>query len=540
MFRRGRHHGGGVRRKGRRLGVEWLESRELLAGLVDVTQVGTTLFFTPVGNSSDNLIQVRQLALNDQFEVKGLVGTTLQINGAGNPVNVQTFTGVQNLDVRLGAGGDTFNFIDRSDGSRSVLAGSLYVRDEGGVDKTLLDGVEIRGTNGAGGVVAERYVSDGKSEMSIVDSIIEQGVLLDYDSQGFTGDTYTLIRNSELRRGLQIDSAVGENILDVQGVKIGEANNGLTAITFGDGGSRITFTTWEGTGTTLFGALNISTGDNPIGVGNPADATDPANAGNTSVFSFDTVTFNGTTVRQAVTINSNTGVGALGGDTQVIIGNVASSSLGSSVNLGGPLTVTNGPGWDRFEMINSSAPWGVNITNGTALENNGSQTTIRNSDIGTRIGAGLGLTLFGDGGADTVTIANSIVGETGVQLTLFDGPNTVTLAPDAGVARRQTFTQLVIIGGANSDIVTIQQTDVAINTDIELDGAIPAAVGGTDTLDIDYLVGAGVTPSTFTGNFLADGGLFNVGNDTIRRSSGVVISGGGLTISNFEIELFSA
>jgi len=212
----------------------------------------------------------------------------------------------------------------------------------------------------------------------------------------------------------------------------------------------------------------------------------------------DTVVFTGTEVKGPVTIASDSG------DSKTVMGNpLPGSNLGSDVDVGGPVTVTRGDGFDSFDMESSSAKWGLSITNGAAGDTDGSETKIVNSQVSTYPPPvpTSGLTIIGDDGADIVTITNSQIGGAAV-LQLGEGDNQVTLnSTGLPNTTRNVIAFLDIDTGGGNDSVTIQKTDVTVGTQIDVNA-------GSDTVNIDYQ-GSGTTAAPLShllGTVTIDGG----------------------------------
>src|SRR5688572_22685435 len=107
-------------RKSRKLWLESLENRALLAGNVSVSVDGNVL--TIVGDDRGNGVSIQQLDHN-RFFVTGfaLNGSNTTINGQLNGRIVQ---GVRHIDVDLNAGWDMF-IMSNSDFRRNELAQQL-------------------------------------------------------------------------------------------------------------------------------------------------------------------------------------------------------------------------------------------------------------------------------------------------------------------------------------------------------------------------------------------------------------------------------
>jgi hypothetical protein len=269
------------------------------------------------------------------------------------------------------------------------------------------------------------------------------------------------------------------DFVNIEDSDIAKATGAITTINNGPGGSRVTFTTTDpNVGNTVYGALNILNGANPIGVPGLMQLD-------------DFVSFNNTNVWGAVLVNNDV-VG--GGDTRVAV--LDNSMLGSNINTGGPLLVINGAGSDNFQMDSSMAYFGVSIMHGLPGQYFGSTTTINNSEIGTvpiactPSGgcATIGLTIQGDDGNDNVDITDSTI-EGPVVINLLDG-----LLQSIDLLRNSPLQQLQIVTLGGLDTVTIEGTDTV---DQVLVQPIITLGAGNDTLTLDNV--------TVLGNALISG-----------------------------------
>jgi hypothetical protein len=117
-----------------RLGIEVLESRNLMAGDVSVTVSGGDLLIA--GDALDNQVRIDQSGLAaNEFRVSGerLTG----INGDAVPVVVSGVTG--GVFIRLGQNRDKVTF----DGGQ--IPGDLRIISGGGADAVILDGTTVGG-----------------------------------------------------------------------------------------------------------------------------------------------------------------------------------------------------------------------------------------------------------------------------------------------------------------------------------------------------------------------------------------------------------
>jgi len=472
------------RQSGRRLRVEPLESRQMLDGNVISALAAGTLTLT--GNVDANQVEIWQGPNAGQFFVRGQVGSNTNIDGGSV---IREFNGVTNITVRLAEGGDTFDFLPKGTASvpgtgpaQSILGGTLDIENNSGADTNSLTSVQLNA------LTLRRAGSAGNSNLSILNSRVLGLTDVNHTLPGgFGGGSNTRIQNSNLDGGLVITNGTGDDIVTVQGCKI----VGDTTVTNADGRSRVIFTLWNGSSPINLGGETILVGNLTINT----NTTDPA--------FLDTASLTGTKVQGTVAIN-NPGSAR----TQTIIGqdpqditppvNTTPSSLGTDVVTAGPITVTNGTGYDSFLMLQSTAQWGLTINNGAAGFL-GSDTVITDSRISDFPIAVVGLNITGDAGNDNVTITSTTVGQT-TTINLNNGVNTVNLAKGASGLASQ-FDTLVINGGNDKDLVNIKQTSVRVRTAITL-------LGGIDDVWIDAEPGQAAPPtfSQFVGPLVIDGG----------------------------------
>lgn len=134
---------------GRRLNLEGLETRALLAGDVTVSVLNGNLLI--VGDSADNDITIEQGTTANSFIVTGIgtVGGDTTINGA--PSTTGTFTGVtHNITVRMNGGDDTVSVLadTLAPGNLSISLGSGDNTVAIGAGATITNNLSITAAGG--------------------------------------------------------------------------------------------------------------------------------------------------------------------------------------------------------------------------------------------------------------------------------------------------------------------------------------------------------------------------------------------------------
>jgi hypothetical protein len=449
----------------RRLLVESLESRDLLAGLVDV-QIFPLLApgeLDLVGDGSNNQVEISQTLNPGEYRIDGVGDTLLQLNGAGVTMPSVTVNGIfGNIEVDLRDGDDTFTFSDKyaASGQPSSVPMNLQIINSDGSNVNTITDVLIN----ANLDVIKAGGSSGYSELHIVNTTVIGYTTVDNTGGGSGGDSWTEIDNSWLQGNgaagpaLLLVNPDGKDINDV----LGNSQFGIgpfpqpgpvVLIDNGAGGSRTTFTGASpvaGFGTTtIYGDLLIINGTNVPGT-------------------LDTVTFNGSNVLGDVqNINGD-------GNTSVTVTN---STLGShlvappfSPVIGSPVEILNDAGFDQFLMTNSSAPWGVYINNDVSGNNDvwGSATEIMQSEVGTApFGPDIpgfpntALVLMGDNGADVVNVSATRLGGT-LDLNLFNGNNSVNLT------NASSMPGLQLVTGSGNDNILIDNSAILVAVYVRL------------------------------------------------------------------------
>jgi hypothetical protein len=125
----------GATRKARRLTLECLECRALLAGNVSASQSGSTLFIR--GDNAGNEIGITEVG-DDTYLVAG-VGTT--VNGAAE----RTFSGIRNINVDLRGGNDILGVADDFTGLDVAIG---VIAEDEPADLTGIETTDLTGLDG--------------------------------------------------------------------------------------------------------------------------------------------------------------------------------------------------------------------------------------------------------------------------------------------------------------------------------------------------------------------------------------------------------
>jgi hypothetical protein len=491
------------RASNRRLFMEPLEDRRVLAGIVDV-QIWPDIGLGDlklVGENGNEQIEISMISNADRsYEIKGLNGTQLSLNGGG-----MTFTSLPvnaifgDITIELGTGNDTFNFVGSSE---SIIPNDLIINNDDGSNVNILDEVRINGDL----LVTKLLGTTGYSELQIRNStVIGLTVVDNKGGDGLTGgETFTEIVNSWLQgdsgRGaaLDLDNPDEKDIISISGNSqfgVGPFPfpivQAVVDINNRDGGSRTTFTGASpvaGFGTTtVYGDVRISNALNLPGT-------------------LDMVTFNGANVLGDVDIVNGDG------NTRTMVTN---SVLGShlvadpfSPEIGSPLVIQAERGFDETSLTDTEVPWGCKFeydvgNHGESGFGNksdfGSKTDLSQSKCGTHpFGPdieplpGVGLAVMGDDGDDVFNMSASEVGET-LRLNLFAGNNEVNILNQSVVGALWLQT----LGG--NDNVLIDDSEIQV--------AIEATLGsGADSFYVTNVEPA-EWPSTLLGAVRIVGGL---------------------------------
>lgn len=464
-----------------RLRVESLEQRNMFAGLVDIQIFPGAAAgdLNLIGDLGNNEIDIQQTGNVGEFFIQGRNTTLLSLNGGGVTLPSITVNGiVGNINVQLGTGDDTFRFLGNSviAGGVSSVPNNLTINNNDGSDRNTIQNVLVNGNF----LVTKDAGATGYSELHILSSTVIGFTTVNNSGGGTGGDTQTEINNSWLQgnggpgpaftlvngNGRDINEVLGNSQFGVGPFPL---PGPVVSINNANGGSRTTFTGASqvaGFGTTtVYGDVSIVNADNIIGT-------------------LDIVTFNGSNVLGDVNVSNGNG------DTSTTVTN---STLGSHLVaapfvpvIGGPLTVSNGAGFDQFAMTGSTAPWGISINNDALASNTslwGSTNTILNSFIGTGpfgpyiSGAPNVAFLFhGDNGRDTFDANNTVFGGT-LETRFYAGNNDLSLR--AGT--RMGGLYAIFLGG--NDTVAIDDATITAAIYVRMgDGADRFTVVNVDPL----------------------------------------------------------
>lgn len=468
----------------RRLRVEPLESRRVLAGLVSVDIFPIALPGTLVltGDGSNNEVEVQSTGTSGEYLISGLNGTLLELNGAGVTMTSLTVNGITgDIDAAMGTGNDTFRFSGPTAGGTSNIPTDLTITNDDGSNLNVLTDVLINGDLS----VDKLGGSSGYSELQIAGSTVIGDTTIDNVGAG-SGDSMTTIDSSSLQGGggataLMITNGAGDDVFALLGnSQVGTGAfigpQPILLIDNGDGGSRTSFTGASqvaGPGTsTIYGDILLLNGTNI--------------AGTMDILSFNLTNVLGT----VIAVNGD-------GTTETTI---MDSTLGShaAAGLGGPLFISNDSGFDDFTMSGSTVQYGVDIDNDVAAggtSTSGSSTQISTSSLGTHpLLVGDALSVSGDDGADDVSLDAVTLGAPVDLSLLFDGNN------DVDILNGTTMPILALLGGSGNDSVLIDNSTISIDVSIEL-------LAGADTLEIRNIDPLTQWPDPLLGLIVLDGGL---------------------------------
>jgi len=501
----------------RRLFLESLETRRLLAGVVNVITAASPGDLTLDGDNSNNQVEVRAGAVTGQLVITGKTGTLLTLDGGPQSFSSLTVNGiVDDLFVDLGGGNDTFE-LGTAAGSRTEIADDVLISNDDD-DENFIRNADI-----GGDLTVDRIVDGASSELTIKDTIVRGNTTVDNDGIGglFDGDSKTVIEKSELEGTLTISNVAGDDTTIIVDTSVGAAlfvrppsvtTDPVIDISNGGGSSFTSITSKNDPATTtplppgtlnrptVYGSINISNGD-PVP---PTIVVPPPTGGGALPTGLITTV-------DIVVVNSADVLGELNvdnfeGHSEVI---VVDSKIGTDTKpatapggYGGPITVANGNGFDVFELNRSEAQYGVFVTNNSgAGQTWGSQSLVADSKVGKRVASGPAFSFVGDDGDDVFNINDSATGTTriyaaGLSLSLLDGDDEVSIVGGGG--NKIEIDSLMVTGGDGDDAVVLQNALVESMLMIDL-GA------GVDRLELRVL--ANELPNALIGSILLDGGV---------------------------------
>ncbi|MEM6978233.1 MAG: hypothetical protein AAF539_01115 [Planctomycetota bacterium] len=467
----------------RRLSVEALENRRVLAGLVEVTFDIATQTLSLTGDVNSNDIEIRQDTSDpaDRFEIIARNGTRLSLPGLSGFTEAfsTAVSNVKDIDLFFDQGGaDVIDLLAPTSGGTSELEGPLEIFTSGN-NQVLMQNWEVE-TLTIGNTI------DGRSEWTLENVVVARDTFLN----SFGGETFTKISDSQLDGLVDIVNAVGDDDLQITDTRIG---GGLVRPPEGPGylpiallidngdGRSITMmsSTNDLTGTVVHGDVDLVNGEG-----------------------FDTVMLQGIEVKGGVTIANGDGDAAGGATVMIDQGTL----IGTDGIDGGILTLTNGSRRDILMIDNAEIRNGMLVDN-SAADTSGNDTRINNARIGgnafygnvIQVVNGLGndsivvdggTTLMGfvdfgmDDGNDEVTIANTTI--LGV-LNIGHNDFAATFTPEF-LDEFPGLTEADSSDGNGRDVVTLENTVVRDGTFIDLgaDADELALLGSTqlDTLGL--------------------------------------------------------
>jgi|GEM_PF-5441642 len=437
----------------RRLFLEGLETRAMLAGNVTASVSGGTLFVT--GDNADNNVVIQQTG-TDQFTVVGVTGSATTVNGKPEGI-VFTGNGVRNFEINLRGGNDTLGisndltYLDAL--SAELVAGPVVPPVTPAA--TTASALSLRGyANIRGGVGNDAIAVNLRAGASIFvdanagsDAVVVEG-----------STAVSLVVNTDTGN----QSTDGADYLRVRNVAI--SSGAIVANTFsGDDTLLITddsaaaFVINSGVGATISGQTDVDNliaarlvargdvlifagaGDDAVGV-NDIDARFFLAVGQNGN---DTMTF------AYLDVNNASLIGEAGNDTITVDDTI------DPENPGVPIVVD--------DTLNTEVTGLLHIDSGAGDDTvnvNGDATF--NPELGS-------LNVWAFGGADTVSVSNlSLTGFAWVDLGA--GEDSLT---EANIAAHGN---VFIFGGAQNDVVKV--TNVV--------GAFFLAVGGGGNDDMSF------------------------------------------------------
>lgn len=189
----------------RRLQVESLENRELMAGNVSVSMSNGNLFIT--GDANPNHVQVRQTSPG-VYSISGVMlgGTATKINGYSG-VTARGITG--NVSVALGGGSDQLDF-GTGDGRQINVPGTLTIDMGTGNDWTYVRDVKTGGN-------LTTYTGTGQDRTHIVNADVGNNLfVLDPNAVNSGDSDLTTVLTSRARGQLQFISRGGNDSVEIQ------------------------------------------------------------------------------------------------------------------------------------------------------------------------------------------------------------------------------------------------------------------------------------------------------------------------------------
>jgi VCBS repeat-containing protein len=498
--------------RSRRLNIEQLESRRVLAGNVQASVRGGSLNI--VGDSSDNEITITYGA--NVFTVASRDGSTT-INGQAGP---QDFTGVKkDVNIAMGNGADVVEFDGGSDPNDAIwIRNRLNIDMGSGADQLLVTNVHT--------LRLFMNLGTGNDTLNIGNDGSDPGILVTKEANilGGSGNDDVSIANSQFKKFVNLDLAGNNDTLTIQDTSVHRRSN------FNGGAGTDTLNRQDNHGPLKF--FNFETVNNTVT--SPAPLPPVANN--------DTAT---------VVRNGNTSINVASNDT----------AAGSTIN-NASITITQAPAHGTA-VANSNGT--VTYTNnGDAATTDSFQYTIKNADGTTSNAATVNITVT----AAALTAANDAG-----SITEDATPNTVTgnvLSNDTGGTGAKTVSKVngqaasvgttvngqfgtFKINADGSFTYTLDNTNATVNalnngsTALTDSMGYTASAGGVDsnaTLTItinghtDLVVAADTasitedaTPNTATGNVLTND--TSGGTKTVTAVNGSAASVGATVNGQF-------
>lgn len=453
-----------TRSRPRRLFLEGLETRAMLAGNVTASVSGGTLFVT--GDNADNEVVIQQTG-TDQFTVVGVSGSATTVNGKAEGI-VFTGNGVRNFEIDLRGGNDTLGisndltYLDTLSAELAAGPGAPVTAAATTASALSLRGyANIRGGSG-NDAIAVNLVAGGSILINAgagADAVVVEGstaasllILADTGNSSTDAADYVRIRGVTTRSSIVLNSYGGDDTAvladdtaNVMVLDVGLGNDSLSAarlvtsadvLIFGGGGDdTLTVTDVDanfflavggsGNDTMGFAYLDVnnasllgSGGEDAITVDDTINAEDPMtpivvdDTNNTQVTGLllidagsenDTVKINGD-----ATFNPQLGrlnIWTFGGNDAVSV---------SNVSLTGTAVIDGGTGDDSLAVAGMTTGGNVLIFAGTGndavtVSGVAAQFFLAVGGIGNDNMAFGGLrvanaSLIGEGGNDTITV----------------------------------------------------------------------------------------------------------------------------------------
>ena len=428
------------RRSVRRLCSESLETREVLAGNVNVVLSGHNLTIT--GDESANTIAITQTTATKTVRVEGRF-TNIFLNGGGSAafqeINVADFAKL-NVKIVTKEGFD-FLTIGQAVGDRVTFA-KLTIDTGAGSDGVAMQRVDVTGAG-------TNQITLGKNSEVDADNlnIVESGFAGDLKVRSGDGDDQVLVvTNTNVAGKLDIDCFKGNDAVAVQ-----NGTHGAVSVKLGDGND---------TAASLWN-LNVTAGKLSLDTGNGSEVQ---------------VILNNVTAAKNVSINLGTdaaadantlGVTGLTSSTKVTIrggkgaDNVALNTLHApviDVKLGEAADVLNINGLAADGALNSATKLSIALGAGDDLFT--TATNIRAATIDVKLGDGANRM-----SADGATAAKKIKVASGKDADLVIVTNIT--APDL----------FIDLGDNGNDVLTASLLNVGVNGKLTVKGG--AGIGDT-------------------------------------------------------------